>query len=156
RLEGVKELEENIAQRENLRNETIKLIFDNIAQRAANRKSEIEDSQKSFDEWDQIRMAGVDEDIGLMVRASAARAAADGLRNSAESVKDFAEAAVAGFPTVSGLSNDLSAPARLAVLLGKASSVLAMRTAAVATDATAVALEIAREKAALLRDAELA
>ncbi len=156
RLEGVNQLEDNMAQRASLRNETIKVIFDNIAQRAANRKTDIEESRKGFAEWNKIRMNGVNEDMKLMISANISREAAEGLRNASEATGDYAEAMSEGLPTAVGMSTDPSGPLRLAVLMGSASSMLGMRTAALVLDAAAAAQEIARERAAMLRDAEMA
>ncbi|MGM0556181.1 MAG: hypothetical protein ACQEVA_07365 [Myxococcota bacterium] len=156
RLEGVEQLEANVAERANIRSEAVRDIFATFEQRAELRKAAIQDADETFREWDQIRVGSARTQIGLLTSANASRALADGLRSTAESVKDYAAAAVSGFPTAVGTSNDPSGAGRLAVRMGAAGAVLGMRSVATAADVTGAGLEIAKESHALMQGAEMA
>ncbi len=156
RLDAVSALQQNLAQRDSLRNERVKEIYDNLAERADMRRDGIESAQQTFQEWNQIRYDNATTDIGLMVAANSARETASSLRNIAQGVKDFGEASAKGLPTAVGTSNDVSAPARLALLMGTYGKVLAMRTGAVLADITAASLEIARETHSIMNEARMA
>ncbi len=156
RLEGVAELEANIAERQQLRNEHVKTLFENLDERAANRREGIEDARESFREWNDIRVGNATKQIGMLVSANAARETASQIRAGADAVESFAEAAADGLPTSVGTSNDVSAPARLAIRMGAAGSVLAMRGSAMVLDSAGAALEVARESHALMQDAKMA
>lgn len=155
RQDGVTQLKTNVTERQNLRNQTVKTVFQNIEARATLREVDIQESEQTFAHWDRIRVNGIHHDMRKMISASLAREGAEQLRNMAEATGDYAEAVAEGLPSSVGMSTDPSGPARLAIRMGAAGSVLTMNTAALVLDSTAMALEIARESEALLREAEL-
>ncbi|QDG54634.1 hypothetical protein FIV42_28980 [Persicimonas caeni] len=156
RLENLQALEDNLAQREQIRNETLRAMADNFAQRAGNRQANIADSIAMFEEWDKIRMDGVEEQMGLIQKELSQRHAAAFFREAASTSDKIFAAMMEGIPKVAGMSNDVSSPARAAVLITGTliSSTLDITAAGLEMGADAAAA--AREKKALLQEAEMA
>ncbi|MFP4597053.1 MAG: hypothetical protein ACLFVJ_02300 [Persicimonas sp.] len=156
RLDAVEQLEANIAEREEIQNQALQDMFATFDERAELRQEAIESSRQTFEKWDEIRVGSATTQIELLISANASRALADGLRDNAQSLKDFSGAISDGFPKSVGPSSDPSGPARFGVQMAAAGAVAGLRTVATAADATGASLEIAKERNALIQEAEMA
>jgi hypothetical protein len=159
----------NIRTRQGIRRNELQAIRDNIAaqdvwrragfaelaatldEAASVRQDRIDAAQATLDDWDAIKIQQVDEKMGNLIASAIARQSAATLRDAAGGLKDFSEAAVAGFPTA---GDDVTSTARMISLMGSAGFVLMMRASATAADWAATSLDLVQQRKDLITEAD--
>lgn len=156
RLQGLREMRENFAERGQIRDEHVRELLDNLDERAEVRAEKIEAMADSFTQWNQIRLGAVDTSFEakmdeLQTRRQAAIIGLAGEKSAAE-LSALAEA----LPKEVGTSNDIYSAQRAGLML--VAHLTEISTSVIATDLNLWADEqaIARERNAALTDATLA
>jgi hypothetical protein len=128
----------------------------NIQAQAELRTAALDSTLASIEDWNTIRLDGVESDMRDLVAVTALNQTAGGLRDTAESVDTVAALIAEGMPKVTGTSNDFTAPARLAIRMSAYGVTAGMRLVATGMDAVAAAIDNASTRRQLTREAELA
>src|SRR5690606_7993440 len=120
------------------------------------RKKAYDRQKQQIQEWNQIRLEGISADMKKMTSINALNKTADTLTLGADEADRYAELVKDGMPKVNGMSNDFTAPARLAIGMSVNGITMAMRAAAHAMDIAATRLEQELEEQQARREARLA
>ncbi|HWV37389.1 MAG TPA: hypothetical protein VN033_02815 [Vulgatibacter sp.] len=115
-----------------------------------------EKQAEEIEKWSTIRYEGIEDDMKRMTAINALNQTAGGLTLVGDEVDRIAEAVADGMPKAIGMSNDVSAPFRLAVKLSTYGLTSVLRVAAFAMETTAVALEQKLTEEQARREAKLA
>lgn len=148
-------IDDQITQLQASSNDSITSLADNLSAQMERRQERIAEQQAMVDQWQTIVVDGVEDDAESRVEIAAYRATAAGLNLLADEVNKKAKAVKEGLPRSTGMSNDTSFMARMAVLMKAFWVTKAIRVGA--TAATAQADRLSREltRVQQLREAEL-
>ncbi len=106
-------------------------------------------------EWDSIAVDGAASDLSDRVDIARLGAVSAGLNGVADAIDKKAKAITEGMPKSVGMSNDVSAVGRLAVLMSSYYVTTAMRVGALVADSAASRVERGLAEAQTLREAQL-
>jgi len=150
------EIDQISAEIDTLANATLAAHMNEINQARNIRHAAYETQAKEVEDWSKIRFGGVEADMKRLTAINALNQTAGGLTLIGDEIDHIADAVVDGLPKTVGMSNDLSAPFRMAVRLSTYGATSAMRAVAFGLETTAVALEQKLTEEQARREAKLA
>jgi hypothetical protein len=155
RLSTTEEIKVIIENRSAAWGTSLKGLADNIASRNAARATLAADATADVAAWNQIRVNGISTDFGKIRAQFALRQTADAVDLAATVFNRNTDAAIAGLPQCVGASTDIGGPERFAAMTA-ANIVSGLADAAAFALRTAAGkVEIARDQAKALREANL-
>lgn len=143
------EIDQISSEIDNLEDAFLSAEMDQINQFRQLRKAAYDRQAKEIKSWSKIRYDGVDSDMKRMTAINALARTGAGLTLLSEEIDHIAEAVSDGMPKALGMSNDVTAPARLAVRLSTYGITSGMRAGAFALETASISLEqkLAEEQA---------
>lgn len=117
RLDGVRQLEQNLAQRQSFRDDRIEELMTNIQERAGMRQDTINQMTQRFAEWNRFRIDETTSTFATNMEILGLRRGADSAELASEQAAALLDAKAEGLPTSNGTSNDLTSVARAAFWL---------------------------------------
>ncbi|HCF60044.1 MAG TPA: hypothetical protein DFS52_18875, partial [Myxococcales bacterium] len=155
RLSTLDQMEAAIARRQADRQSELGQLLQNLSARNQARRSSIQSTKAEIAQWDALRLGAVDTSFSKLQTACGLESTAGFLFQGAELTESWGEAIAEGFPTTVGLSNDATAPARAAVMMGALSVSTKLRVTAQALETAASALTVSAEKDQAMAEARL-
>lgn len=156
REEVLLEIEQIESEMDLIADAALRAELDALEQARLVRKKAYDRQKQQIQEWNQIRLEGISADMKKMTSINALNKTADTLTFGADEADRYAELVKDGMPKVNGMSNDFTAPARLAIGMSVNGITMAMRAAALAMDIAATRLEQELEEQQARREARLA
>src|SRR5690554_307772 len=156
RLEGLRQMRENFAERGEIRDEHVRELLDNLDARADIREEKIEAMADSFTQWNQIRLGAIDASFEAKMDEFAVHRSADGVLFAGQRAAASLKAAADSLPNIIGPSSDPNAPARAQWMLASNLTRISSEVAADGLNYAAEAMAISRERNGALVEATLA
>lgn len=117
RLDGVRQLEQNLAQRQRFRDDRIEELMANIEVRAGMRQDTINHMADRFAEWNRFRINETTSTFATNMEILGLRRGADSAELLSEQAAALLDAKAESLPKTTGASNDISSVARAAFWL---------------------------------------
>jgi hypothetical protein len=155
RLDGLRELEANIAQRQQIRNDAVEEILANIAERASIREASIVDMGATFSQWQSMRAGNIETTLGLMTQAAQERKAARELGLGADIVMGAFEVLAEAVPDEMGDDDVVFATAAAGFLAAGVAGSTLLNILALNREANAERLDLAAEANSMMREAQM-
>ena len=117
RLEGVRRLEQNLAQRQTFRDDRIEELMNSIQERAGMRQDTINQMSERFADWNRFRINETTSTFATSMEILGLRRGADSAELAGEQAAALLDAKAESLPKTTGASNDISSVARAAFWL---------------------------------------